>query len=63
MSHPDPLSTLDPELIRERLSRAVREADVLRRLLRVAESAEARQLRSAGEAKGARQGVSAGVTP
>lgn len=38
---PDPLTAIsDPERIRLRLARTVREADILRRLLRLAESAK-----------------------
>ena len=47
----DPLDAIrDPEAIRQRLSQAVREADLLRRLLKLAESAVDTESRQRQEA-------------
>lgn len=48
----DPLQAIrDPDAIRVRLARAVREADALRRLLKIAESADLRECDNAAEAR------------
>jgi len=49
----DPIAVLsDPELIRARLARAVTEADILRRALRIAERAERDRREAAGAPAG-----------
>lgn len=50
---PDPIDAIrDPEVIRLRLARAVREADILRRLLKVSQSAAALDDFERGHAEG-----------